>query len=39
MNHAYVILATYTRKPTADDTRPLQTGADATQTNVWALRK
>jgi len=39
MNHAYVIPATYTQKPTADDTRPLQTGADATQVNVWAIKK
>ena len=39
MNHAYVIPATYTQKPTADDTRPLQVGADATQANVWAIKK
>ncbi|HEY1532879.1 MAG TPA: hypothetical protein VGF76_02640, partial [Polyangiaceae bacterium] len=39
MNHSYVIPATYTQKPTADDTRPLQTGADTTQVNVWAIKK
>jgi hypothetical protein len=39
MNHAYVIPTTYTQKPTADDTRPLQTGPDATQVNVWAIKK
>ena len=39
MNHAYVIPATYVQKPTADDTRPLQTGPDATQVNVWAIKK
>ncbi|MEI9937369.1 MAG: phosphoesterase [Pseudomonadota bacterium] len=38
MNHSYVIPATYTQKPTADDTRPLQVGADATQTNIWAIK-
>jgi hypothetical protein len=38
MNHTYVIPATYTQKPTADDTRPLQVGADATQTNVWSVK-
>ncbi|MES1173481.1 MAG: hypothetical protein ABUL62_04055 [Myxococcales bacterium] len=39
MNHAYVIPATYTQKATADDTRPLQIGPDATQANVWAIKK
>ncbi len=39
MNHSYVIPASYTQKPTADDTRPLQTGADASQVNVWAIKK
>ena len=39
MNHAYVIPATYTQKATADDTRPLQVGPDATQANVWAIKK
>ncbi len=38
MNHAYVIPTTYTQKPTADDTRPLQVGPDATQVNVWAVK-
>jgi hypothetical protein len=38
MNHSYVIPATYTQKPTADDARALQVGADATQTNVWAVK-
>jgi hypothetical protein len=39
MNHAYVIPGMYTQRPTADDIRPLQTGPDANQTNVWALKK
>jgi hypothetical protein len=38
MNHAYVIPAGYTQRPTADDTRPLQTGPDGTQTNIWAIK-
>jgi hypothetical protein len=38
MNHAYVIPSTYTQKPSADDTRPLQVGPDATQTNIWAIK-
>jgi hypothetical protein len=38
MNHAYVIPAGYTQKATADDSRPLQVGPDATQVNVWSLK-
>jgi hypothetical protein len=38
MNHKYVIPATYVQKGTLDDTRPLQVGADANQTNVWAVK-
>jgi hypothetical protein len=38
MNHAYVIPATYSQKPSADDTRPLQVGPDASQANVWAVK-
>jgi hypothetical protein len=38
MNHAYKIPATYTQKATPDDIRPLQTGPDANQTNVWSLK-
>jgi hypothetical protein len=38
MNHAYVIPATYVEKATADDTQPLQTGPDATQTNIWSVK-
>jgi len=39
MNHSYVIPASYTQKATADDSRPLQVGPDATQVNVWAVKK
>jgi hypothetical protein len=38
INHSYVIPASYTQRPTADDTRPLQMGPDITQTNVWATK-
>jgi hypothetical protein len=38
MNHAFVIPASYTAKQTADDSRPAQTGPDAKQTNVWAIK-
>jgi PKD domain len=38
MNHKYVIPLGYTQKATLDDTRPLQTGPDANQTNVWAVK-
>ncbi len=38
MNHKYVIPAGYTQKATLDDTRPLQVGPDANQTNVWAIK-
>ena len=38
MNHAYVIPAAYTQRPTPDDIRPLQVGPDATQTNVWSIK-
>jgi hypothetical protein len=39
MNHSYVIPATYVEKATLDDTRPLQTGPDANQVNIWSLKK
>ncbi|HEY4183679.1 MAG TPA: phosphoesterase [Polyangia bacterium] len=39
MNHKYVIPATYVEKVTDDDTQPLQVGPDATQTNIWSLKK
>jgi hypothetical protein len=39
MNHAYVIPAGYTAKTTADDVRPAQVGPDATQANIWAIKK
>ena len=39
MNHAYEIPATYTAKATADQGRtPPQTGPDANQTSVWAIK-
>jgi len=38
INHSYVIPGTYTQRPTADDTRPLQTGPDTSQANVWAVK-
>ena len=42
MNHAFVIPATYTQKQTSDiDTtaNPAQVGPDATQANLWSLKK
>jgi hypothetical protein len=39
MNHAYVIPAGYVAKTTADDVRPAQVGPDATQANIWAIKK
>ena len=39
MNHTYAIPATYVEKSTDDDTQPLQVGPDATQTNLWAIKK
>lgn len=39
MNHQYVIPATYVEKTSDDDTQPLQTGPDATQANIWAVKK
>jgi hypothetical protein len=39
MNHAYVIPAGYVQKATDDDAETLQVGPDATQVNVWALKK
>jgi hypothetical protein len=38
MNHGYVIPSTYQQKQSADRTTTPQVGADATQTNVWALK-
>jgi len=38
MNHKFKIPATYVQHATDDDTRPLQTGPDATQVNVWATK-
>jgi hypothetical protein len=38
MNHQYVIPATYVEKSTDDDTQALQTGPDATQTNIWSVK-
>jgi hypothetical protein len=38
MNHSFVIPTTYVEKATDDDTQPLQTGPDATQTNVWSVK-
>ena len=38
MNHAYVIPANYVEKVTDDDTQALQTGPDATQTNIWSIK-
>jgi hypothetical protein len=40
MNHAYVIPAGYVAKTTGDLSllRPAQTGPDANQTNIWALK-
>jgi hypothetical protein len=39
INHAFVIPAAYTQKQTGDVSTPAQTGADASQLNVWALKK
>jgi hypothetical protein len=38
INHAWVAASTYTQKQSADVANPAQTGADARQTNVWALK-
>jgi hypothetical protein len=38
MNHSYVIPAGYVEKASDDDTQPLQTGPDATQTNIWSVK-
>ena len=38
INHAFVIPKTYVQKQSADVTTPAQVGADATQTNVWAVK-
>jgi hypothetical protein len=39
MNHAYVIPAGYVQKATDDDAEPLQVGPDATQVNIWSIKK
>lgn len=42
MNHAFVIPAAYTQKQTSDidtTTFPAQVGPDATQVNLWSLKK
>ena len=42
MNHAFAIPATYTQKQSSDiDTvaHPAQVGPDATQVNLWSLKK
>ena len=38
INHAFVIPKTYTQKQSSDVSTPAQVGADATQTNVWAVK-
>ncbi|MDD4915894.1 MAG: alkaline phosphatase family protein [Methylococcales bacterium] len=38
MNHAYVIPAGYTEKQSSDISTPAQTGPDATQANLWAVK-
>jgi hypothetical protein len=38
MNHTYVIPAGYQSKTSDDDTRPLQTGPDANQVNIWSIK-
>ncbi|PUA20706.1 phosphoesterase [Glaciimonas sp. PCH181] len=39
INHAFVAPATYTGKQSADVSVPAQVGPDATQANVWAIKK
>ena len=41
MNHAYVIPAGYVQKQSSDTSSiaPAQVGADASQANLWALKK
>ena len=39
INHAWQAPASYTQKQSADVNTPAQIGADAVQTNVWALTK
>jgi hypothetical protein len=38
INHAWVAPSTYTQKQSSDVTTPAQTGPDARQTSVWALK-
>ena len=38
INHAFVIPKTYTQKQSGDVNTPAQVVADATQTNVWAVK-
>ena len=39
MNHAYVIPASYTQKQSSDVTTSAQVGPDASQANIWAIKK
>jgi hypothetical protein len=39
INHAFVAPATYTQKQSADVTVTAQAGPDASQVNVWSLKK
>ncbi len=39
INHAWIAAASYTQKQSADVSTAAQVGADADQTNVWALKK
>ena len=39
INHAWKAPANYTQKQSADVNTAAQIGADAVQTNVWALKK
>jgi len=39
INHAFVPPASYTEKQSADVSVPAQVGPDATQLNVWAIKK
>ncbi|MDB5881374.1 MAG: hypothetical protein JWP43_1252, partial [Ramlibacter sp.] len=38
INHAWVAPATYTQKQSSDAAVPAQTGPDAKQSNVWAVK-
>ena len=39
INHAFIAPASYTTKQSTDVSVPAQVGPDATQTNVWAIKK